>query len=72
MRKLIMICLIAFGTSVMADSTEIKLTPKQLRIEQAKKQKALDKEMAKLTAENTGTKLLEGFMEEKGVLPPPR
>jgi cytochrome c556 len=70
MRKLIMICLIAFCTSVMAESPEIKITPKQLRAEQAKKQKELNKQMAELSKNNKGTKPIDVYMQEHGILPP--
>jgi hypothetical protein len=70
MNKVIMICLFAFCTSVMADSTEIKLTPKQLRAEQAKKQKELNKQMAELSKNNKGTKPIDVYMQEHGILPP--
>ena len=65
-----MIGLIAFCTSTMAESTEIKLTPKQLRAEQAKKQRELNKQMAEITANNHGTKPIDVYMAEHGIVPP--
>jgi hypothetical protein len=60
--------LVFFGVAI-ADGVEIKMTPQQLKAEQAKEQKILDKQMAKLTAENTGTKPIEVYMAEHGIFP---